>query len=121
MSPYLIKGIIMKKICLFSICLLLSISVFAKPKMHISRHQCGPYKPAIHHGHHHHHNHFASSFLIGAAVGGIVSSILTPAPVVTTIPVVQQTQVWVPGYWSISYDNLGHKVKVWIPGYWMVK
>jgi hypothetical protein len=122
-----LKGTIMKKICLIGMCLLLSISVFARPKAHVSKPHHGPYKPHIHHGHHHHHYHHASSFLIGTAVGGLVSSVLTPAPivtpatVVTTVPVVQQTRVWVPGYWTISYDNLGRKIKVWVPGYWTVK
>lgn len=119
----------MKKIFLTVCCVLLCLTSYSKSKHHVHRHSLrpvvhhrhGPYK---HHPHHHLHRHnHCGSFITGAVVGGLVTSLLTPSqPVVITTPtpvVVQQPQqVWVPGKWIITYDNLGRQIKTWQPGYW---
>ena len=117
----------MKKTFLI-ICCLLCLTTYSKPKHHVHRHSS---RPAVHHrhgpykhqhSHHHRHNHYGS-FITGAVVGGLVTSILTPSqPVIVTIPVttVQQTkQVWVPGKWIITRDIHGNEIKTWQPGYYI--
>ena len=117
----------MKKIFLTVCCVLLCLTSYSKPKHHVHRHSSrpvvhhrhGPYK---HHHSHHRHNHYGS-FITGAVVGGLVTSILTPSQhVIVTPPVttVQQTkQVWVPGKWIITRDIHGNEIKTWQPGYYI--
>jgi hypothetical protein len=115
----------MKKTFLI-ICCLLCLTTYSKPKQHVHRHSP---RPVVHHRHgpykhhsHHRHNH-CGSFITGAVVGGLVTTLLTPSqPVVVTTPtpvIVQQPQqIWVPGKWIITYDNHGRQIKTWQPGYW---
>lgn len=120
----------MKKIFLTVCCILLCLTSYSKPKHHVHRHSSrpvvhhrhGPYKHHHSHHSHHRHNHYGS-FITGAVVGGLVTSILTPSqPVIVTPPVttVQQTkQVWVPGKWIITRDIYGNEIKTWQPGYYI--
>lgn len=117
MYVLIFERIIMKKIYSISIvCLLMSMSIFAgpRPSMHV-HHRHGPYR------HHSHHSHRAATgFLIGAAVGSIVSTALSPTPIVQTVPVVQPTRVWVPGYWMPIQTPNG-VINNWVPGHWVVQ
>ena len=121
----------MKKTLLI-ICCLLSLITYSKPKHQVHKHSSkpvihhrhGPYKhhSQHRHNHHHRHNHYGS-FISGAIVGGLVTSILTPSqPVIVTpsVTTIQQTkQVWVPGKWIITRDIHGNEIKTWQPGYYI--
>ena len=112
----------MKKTFLI-ICCLLCLITYSKPKHHAHMHSS---KPVIHHRHgpyrhHSHHSHRAATgFLIGAAVGSIVSTALSLTPIVQTVPVVQPTRVWVPGYWMPIQTPNGI-INNWVPGHWVVQ
>jgi hypothetical protein len=30
-------------------------------------------------------------------------------------------RVWVPGYWDVSYDRCGDRIRIWIPGGWEIR